>query len=128
MTAVSGQYGCVKIGSSAITEVDTWSLSRQCVVHEYATCSTASGTNALAGRRKHSGSMGGLQSSSDPIENYFEEGDSVTLKLYWTATNFYSGTAVIETLDIEDVDITEGAPVRWSSNFKANGLFTSGSD
>ena len=108
MTAVSGQYGCVRIGSSVVTENDQWSLSRQCVVHQYATCSTPgnTGTAALAGRRKHSGSMGGIQCDDDPIENYFNEGDSVVLKLYWTAQRWYEGTAIIENLDIEEVDIT----------------------
>lgn len=126
MAGASGQYGKAEIGSSCIAEVDSWSLSKECILHDYATCESPSdgGTAVLAGRKKHSGSMAGIYDPDDAIEDYFEEGDSITLKLYYTASKYYTGTAVIENLTIPDVDITEGAPVRWEASFRANGLFT----
>lgn len=126
MTAISGQYGKAEIGASCIAEVDSWSLNKECILHDYATCESPSdgGTAVLAGRKKHSGSLAGIYDDADPIEDYFDEGDSVTLNLYYTASKFYTGTAVIENINIPDVDITEGGPVRWEASFRANGLFT----
>jgi len=126
MAAASGQYGKVEIGASCIAEVDKWSVDKECIVHEFATCASPGdgGTDALAGRRKHSGRMEGIYDVDDAIENYFEEGDTVTLKLYYTATKYYTGSCVIENLNIPDVDITEGAPVRWEATFKVKGLLT----
>jgi hypothetical protein len=64
--------------------------------------------------------MNGLQDPADPIENYFVEGSSVTLLLYYTAAKFYSVPAIIEKLNIED-DIAEGTPVPWTADFGTNG-------
>lgn len=126
MAAASGQYGSVKIGSSCIAEVDKWSVNKECIVHLFATCESPGdgGTDAIAGRRKHSGAMEGIYDTADPIENYIEEGDTVTLKLYYTAALYYTGSCVIENLNIPDVDIVEGAPLRWSATFKVKGLLT----
>jgi hypothetical protein len=124
MSAVSGQYATAKIGSDCVKECDGWSLNRECIVHEYATCETpTSGTAALAGRRKHSGTLKGILDPADSVDAQFEEGDTITLKLYVTASIYYQGEAVIESVNIEEVDITEGGPIRWSASFKANGLF-----
>lgn len=125
MGAVSGQYASVKIGSSCVAEANKWSVDKECTVHQYATCLSPSdgGTDALAGRKKHSGSLEGLFDPNDPIENYFDEGDTVTLKLYVSASKYYSGSCVIEKLTI-DADVEEGAPVKWSATFKVKGLLT----
>lgn len=122
---ISGQYGSVKIGSSCVAEANKWTLDKEATLHEFATCKSPAGGGmaVLPGRKKHSGSAEGLFDPDDPIENYLEEGDIVTLKLYVDATHYYQGSAVIEKLTIGDVDIQEGAPVPWSFSFKANGLF-----
>lgn len=127
MPAISGQYASANIGSSCIAEADRWSLNREAVLHDYATCSTPAGGGmaVIAGRRRHTGSLSGIQDPDDPIEDYFEEGDTVpSLRLYVAANKYYSGEAVIESITIPDVDITEGAPIRWECSFRANGLFT----
>lgn len=128
MPATSGQYGCAKIGASTIAEVDKWSLSKEAVIHEYATCETP-GTQYfayLAGRKRHSGTMEGIYDPDDPIEDYFNEGDTIVLLLYYTTSLYYTGTVIIEKLEIPDVDITEGTPVRWTASFKVVGPMTKG--
>ena len=83
------------------------------------------GMAVLAGRRRHSGTLSGIYDPDDPVEDYFEEGDTVgTLQLYVAAAKYYEGAAVIESLTIPDVDITEGSPIRWDASFRANGLFS----
>lgn len=122
---ISGQYAAAKIGSSCVAECNGWSLDRECTVHQFGTCQYPSdgGTGAIAGRRKHSGTIKGLYDPTNKVDDYFEEGDTVTLKCYVDATHYYTGSAVIEKLSIPDVDITDGAPVEWNATFKANGLF-----
>lgn len=126
MAAASGQYGKVTIGASCIAEVDKWSVDKESILHEFATCASPGdgGTDVIAGRRKHSGRLEGIYDPADAIEDYLEEGDTVTLKLYYTATQYYTGSCVIGTLNIPEVDITEGAPVRWEATFKVRGLLT----
>ena len=122
---ISGQYAVAKIGSSCVAECNGWSLAREATVHEFATCNTPAdgGTGALAGRRKHSGTLKGLFDPDNLIDSQFEEGDTVTLKLYVNATKYYTGSAVIEKLEIPETDVKDGAPVEWNATFKANGLF-----
>lgn len=127
MTAVSGQYASAHDGSSCIAEVDRWSLVREAILHDYATCHTPGdgGMGVLAGRRRHTGTLSGIYDPDDPVEDYFEEGDRLpNLQLYVAAGKGYSGEAVIESLTIPEVDITEGAPIRWDAAFRAHGLFT----
>ena len=126
MSAISGQYAAAKAGTSCIAETDRWSLVREAILHDYATCNTPGdgGMGVLAGRRRHTGTLSGIYDPTDPIEDYFEEGDTVSnLRLYISASVYYGGTAVIESLTIPEVDITEGAPVRWDAAFRAHGLF-----
>lgn len=127
MTAVSGQFGCAETGGAGqILELDGWSLDRSATLHEYATCNTpsAGGMAIVPGRRRHSGTLKGIQCDTNPIENWITEGAFIAvLDLYWTPTLFYRGSAYIENINIEEVDIRDGAPVRWSATFKAQGLF-----
>lgn len=126
MTATSGQYGAVKIGTSCIAEVDRWSVTKACILHDYATCETPgnAGMGVLAGRKRHTGRMSGIYDPDDPVEDYFDEGDSVVLLLYYTTAKYYTGTCMIEELTVPDVDIFEGAPVRWEATFRVHGLLT----
>lgn len=124
----SGQYGAVQSSSgTCIAEANKWQLSKECILHEFASCETPAdgGMGVVAGRRKHSGSISGLYDPEDPPEDWFDEGDEVGLKLYVDTVDgtYYEGTAVIEKIDIGEVDIQEGGIVPWSASFKAQGLF-----
>lgn len=132
MAVVSGQYGQVAIGSSCVAEVDEWSIDKEAILHEFGTCTSPGdgGTDVLAGRRKHSCTFKGLldATSGNEIEDYFEEGDTVTLKLYYTAQRYYTGQVVIGALTVGAVDIKDGAPVPWNASGMCKGLFTKASD
>lgn len=123
MTAVSGQYGKITIGSSNLTECMGWSFDRSVADHPYASCATNGYKKRVAGTKDGTGSLNGMQDPADPIENYFVEGSQVTLRLYYTAAKFYSVPAQINRLGIE-VDIDDGAPVPWTADFGANGAWT----
>jgi len=123
MTAVSGQYGQIQIGSSDVTECTYWSFDRMANEQTYASCATEGYKKRVPGVKDGSGSLKGFQDPTDPIETYFEEGDLVTLKLYYTATKFYSVPAMITKLHVE-TDIAEGALVPWEADFGCNGAWT----
>lgn len=125
MSAVSGHYGAIKIGSSNMTECQGWTFKRTANTHPYKSCNTAGTdgkiyTKRVTGGSDATGTLKGLQDPADPIDNYFVEGSSITLRLYWTASKYYQVPAVIASLDIE-VDIDSGVPIPWSADFEANG-------
>lgn len=67
--------------------------------------------------------MNGMQDPSDPIENYFKVGDAVTLKLYYTASKYYTVPARILKVHVE-TDIDDGSPVPWDADFAITGAWT----
>lgn len=123
MATVSGQYGAIKIGTSNIVECMNWTFERRAAEHAYASCATGGYKKRIAGTKDGSGTLKGLQDSTDPIENYFIEGNSLTVRLYWTASKYYGVPAVINVLRTE-TDIDDGAPVPWEADFGVNGAWT----
>lgn len=128
MTAVSGHYGKITIGSSNMTECQAWTFNRSATIHPYKSCQTVGTdlkvyTKKVVGGSDGTGNMKGLQDPADQIENYFVEGSTVTLRLYWTAAKYYIVPAVIGKLDVE-VDVDAGTPVPWAADFEATGQWT----
>jgi hypothetical protein len=78
----------------------------------------------VAGTKDHSGTLEGKFDDSDPIDDYFDEGDLVTLHLYVTSSAFYVVPAMITEVSIE-VDIDEGDIIPWSASFGGNGAWSS---
>lgn len=123
MSAVSGQFGLIKIGSSNLQECTGWTFDRQVSVKEYGSCETGEYTGAVSGRKRGSGTLKGIYDPDDPIDDQIEEGDSATLLLYTTASKFYTVPAIIGNLALE-VDIETGDVERWTASFTANGQWT----
>jgi len=119
----SGKYGKVMIASDTLAEVMNWSFDRSVSDNPHGTSSTGGFKDRTAGTRDGTGSMSGLQDFTDPIEGHFNEGDSVTLLLYVSATLFYSVPALISKLTTS-VDVDDGAPVPWSADFGIKGAWT----
>lgn len=125
MSATSGQYGKILIGTSNIVECQGWTLNRTAQDHAYATCATTGlggrkYKKRVAGPGDFTGSMKGLQDPTDPIDDYIREGDFVTLHLYWAPAKYYEAPVMITNLRVE-VDIDSGAPVPWEADFGGNG-------
>ena len=124
MAAVSGQYGKISIGASNVAECQSWSWSRSIADHAYASCATAGFKKRVAGTKDHSGSLGGVLDPADPVEDYFDEGDLVTLNLYVTATAYYIVPAMITELGVE-VNVDDGDIIKWTASFGGNGAWSS---
>jgi hypothetical protein len=120
---VSGQYGDVKIGSTQISEVSKWSYNPKVTIHAYSSNKTGGYKKKVAGIKDGTGSIEGIYDPANPIMATIDIGTAVTLKLYLTATVFYSVPAIISSLKL-DVDIDTGDFVKYSSDFEATGAWT----
>lgn len=120
---VSGQYAKVMLGGSTLVECTGWDFDRQVAEHVYASCSTSGYKKRIAGTKDGGGEVRGVLDPTDPIENYIEEGDLVTLLLYFTATQYHSVPAMIIKLS-ESADVEEGEIIRWTATFGINGAWT----
>ena len=124
MSVLSGKSGKIQIGASTVQDCQSWQWSRSVVELAYASCSTSGYKKRLAGVKDHSGSLKGLFDTSAPPEDYFSEGDLVTLNLFIDAVSYYIVPAMITKLDVE-VDNNEGDLVPWSADFGGNGAWSS---
>lgn len=126
--AIAGKAGKVIIGTgtSKVVGIKSWSLELSLDTLE----TTALGDdwkNYIAGLKEWSASSeGDYEVTSDTtgqeaLQTAFLNGTAVTLKLYVDATNYYTGSAYINSLSIEDpVDDV----VNISIEFTGNGTLT----
>lgn len=120
---VSGQFGDVKIGSTQVAETCKWNFSPKSNNPAYASNKTGGYKARVAGIKDGSGSIDGKYDPAEPIMAVLDVGTEVTLKLYLTATVFYSVPSIIDTLKI-NVDIDTGDIVSWTADFSTNGAWT----
>jgi hypothetical protein len=123
MTAVSGQYGKIMIGASTVAECTKWTWDEETAESKYASCSTAGQRSRVAGTLDSTGTLEGVLDPADDIHDYFDAGDHVTLKLYYTATKYHKVPAQINKTSME-VDIEEGSVIRWKADFGQTGAPT----
>lgn len=123
MAAISGKFGNVKIGSTALFELTKWTFTRKVAVHKYASNATNGFKKAVAGVKDGSGSLGGEYDSSNRIDTQIDVGDSVTLLLYTTASQYYTVPSMISELTF-NVDLMEGEIVNWEGNYETDGEWT----
>lgn len=120
---VSGQYGDVKIGATQVCEVCKWSFTPKANNPSYASNKTGGYKARVAGIKDGSGSIEGKYDPANPIMATLDVGTLVTLKLYLTATVFYSVPSIIDSLKI-DVDLDTGDFVSFTADFSTNGAWT----
>lgn len=105
MTAISGKDGKVTDGTNTLAEISEWSLDIDADVLEV----TKFGDGwrvKIVGLKDWSGSFAGRWDMSDTLgQKAFQDallgGTTKTLRLYANATQYYSGTAIIEGLSVE---------------------------
>lgn len=120
---VSGQFGDVKIGATQVCEVCKWGFTPKANNPSYASNKTAGYKARVAGIKDGSGSIEGKYDPANPIMSTLDVGTLVTLKLYLTATVFYSVPSIIDSLKI-DVDLDTGDFVSFTADFSTNGAWT----
>jgi len=123
MAQVRGQYGLLEIGSSELIGVDSWTLNKTAVVGTRATSADSGWKVAVAGTKSATGTVKGPWDAADPPDDHIDIGSSVSAKLYTTATQYYTLTAIISELSVE-VDVDSGEIVSWNASFTASGAVT----
>lgn len=121
-TAITGQFGDVKIGAVQIAEVGKWAFAPKVPVVTYASNKTGGYKQATYGPVEATGTINGYYAPENPITSQIDVGDFVTLKLYIDAVGFYSVPCVIDSLAL-NVDIETGAFVSWTANYTLNGAY-----
>lgn len=107
MAAIAGKGGSAKIGANTIAEVTSWSLDISSDMLD----STSLGDNwreFIAGLKGATGSVEvkwdipNDTNGQTALQNAILNGTTVTLNLYVNATKYYSGSAYISGLNVED--------------------------
>ncbi|SRR6266446_1852213 len=125
---ISGNGGDVKIGSTSIAEVKTWTFDKEAATTRYGSNATVSSgvcyKKTVPGTRQGQGTLDCTYVSlTPPDSNSLDVGSGVTLKLYLTSTLFYSVPAVIKTLKFK-VDIDTGAYIGFTADYESDGAWT----
>ena len=107
---ITGLGGKVEMGAAEVADIKQWSLNRTNDAKAYTSSSTAGQTKRLKGNKDWSGSFTCLPALGDVA---FDEGDSIVVKLYVTATQFYTGTAIVTgispTVNVANAEVQETA-------------------
>ena len=123
MAAVTGCNGKVLVGASTVAIINSWSFNPTVNIDKFGHSGSGCWKDAVAGTKDGSGSFDAKLDTADEFYDVFEVGDAVTLKLYITATLFYTVQALIEGYTIE-VDIDDGNATTVSVDFQAKGNST----
>lgn len=123
---ISGKDGTIKTGATPaeIYQVGNWKITTAANVSKFATNSSGGWKRAVAGAKEWSGSWD--QKIDDGNAMPVKEGDSVDVQLHIDGSDgqYYSGTAVVESIDGPEVDINDGAEIGYTVNFQGDGTLT----
>jgi len=124
MAGLAGKDGSLMIGASTMAEVQSWSIDTSTDMLEDSSLGAEWKTN-VAGLSEWSASVEASWLMSDTAQvacqNAFLNKTTVTPKLYTNATNYYTGTAYIESISISD---SVGELVTASLSLKGTGAMT----
>lgn len=127
MAAYSGQNGKVVSGSTTVAEVTKWAFDPKCNISKWASSTTPGYKKGVAGVKDGGGSFDfKLDDTTPQYESSgggIYEGESMTLKLYLTASLYLSVPAYIESVHFE-VDMDSGDVVGGSATFTSNSTYS----
>jgi len=118
MATISGKDGQIKIGTTKLADITSWSLVTTAKNQSYASSATAGWKTRREGIRDATGTIRFKVDMADPITDDFDEGSGVTLLLHLDGTRFYSVPAIINSLSFE-VDIDDGDVISGVAEFGA---------
>lgn len=103
MAQIAGKTGSVKLGANTVAELDNWNLSIDVDMLEI-TKFLDSAKGYIAGLYAWNGKASGRFDQTDAtgqaaLQTALLNGTTVALKLYVNATNSYSGTAFVKSMN-----------------------------
>lgn len=124
--AITGQAGNVKIGTTAVAEIDNWKLNISAEMLESTDFDSDGWKEFIAGLKEWSGSFSGNWDMTDTagqlaMQGGLIAGTLITLRLDVDGTHYYSGSAFIKSGGIET---PVGGKVTVSFDFQGTGALT----
>lgn len=105
---------------TAIPHVKSWTVNPSAELHAIGTSGTAGWKNRVTGTADWTASVVcAAQGAGPPLA----EGDSATLQLWENGSQYWTGAAVVESIESE-ADRDSGAPVLYTINFGGNGALS----
>jgi len=102
MATHNGSEGVVHIGTDAVGELKSWSVTENSTMIDTTVLSDTAQTFS-AGSTSWSGSCEAFLDETDTAQTALTSGASVTLKFYFEGTTsadkYYTGTALVESID-----------------------------
>jgi len=107
MAGESGKDGKVLAGATQVAEITGWSLNPTANNPSWGSSSVPGFKQRVAGVRDATGSFDYKYDVSSRVHATLKEGDTVTLNLYFNATDYIIVPAVIDAMTFE-VDVSDG--------------------
>ena len=107
MAAIAGKGGSAKIGANAIAEVSNWSLDISTDMLDSTSLGDSwrefiAGLNGATGSVEVKWDIPNDANGQTALQNASLNGTTVTLNLYVNSSNYYSGTAYVSNVSVED--------------------------
>lgn len=107
MSAIAGKDGSVKIGANTVAETTSWSMSISSDMLDSTSLGDdwrefIAGLNGATASIEVKWDIPNDTNGQTALQNAMLNGTTVTLNLYTNATNYYSGTAYVSSLNVED--------------------------
>lgn len=106
MAKFAGRGGSVKVGTTTVAEIKSWSLELSVDTIDVTSFSSGGWKEIIAGIKEWSGSAEGNWDMTDTqgqkaLQDALLGGTTVTINLYIDSTKRYSGTAYIKSVSVE---------------------------
>lgn len=107
MSAIAGKGGSAKIGANTIAEVTSWSLDISADMLDSTSLGDdwrefIAGLNGATGSVEVKWDIPNDANGQTALQTAVLNSTTVTLNLYVNATNYYSGSAYVSSLSVED--------------------------
>lgn len=97
-TPLMGNNAILMVGATTLLNTD-WKIELKAIIGE--AHNTTDGTKRVSGRKDYTLTASGFRDSLAPIEGQVVPGTAYTFKGYTDATKFFTGSFMVETLNIE---------------------------
>jgi len=124
MAIKSGKDGRVEIDGQYVAAITSWQLRLFATSLVYHSSASGGWKSRLPGPKDSHGEIGFQLDFDNPIVEQLEEGSLVTLQLYLDRTRFYSVPSMIESLDLDPIDIDQGKTIGGKATFLGTGPVT----
>lgn len=120
-TIESGKAGKILIGSTDVALITSWTFDKTTPVDQFAHSESSQYAVGVSGARRGSGTIEAKWDAA--LVSAILEGAAVSLKLYTSATEFFTVPAIIENFTVT-VNIDQGVANTVRATFKSNGAWT----